>query len=205
MSVSPATFGAIGGGTGDAASSLSGGQGVEAVLGLSFGNYSLCPPHTTCTRPLLDQMLLQQPGGVQDRFALCMDGEAGALVLGRFERGLSQGGRVLGTVPLVEPFRHYWVAVAGLRLGNASIAPELFNPSPPNGNGEAALGGSSSMRGGAMDRDGEGCANSTTTTAASNAMAAAADNATTTITAQKQVSQGRAAPNRGELSDQWTD
>ncbi|KAM3569916.1 hypothetical protein VYU27_008007, partial [Nannochloropsis oceanica] len=105
---------------------------AAGILGLSFGNNTLCGPEHTCWPPLLDSL----PPPAPDAFTLCADGDRGAaLVLGGVDHSLALGGREggreagreggkkggIGYVPMLPPFAHYWIRVKDLRIRGESL------------------------------------------------------------------------------------
>jgi hypothetical protein len=97
------------------------------IMGLSFGDYALCDQEFSCFPPLLDDVVKQT--GVQDRFAICANGNDSVLVLGGGSESLRSG--PIEFVPLLPPFAFYIVGVADVSLsGGVSLLNRRFIRGP---------------------------------------------------------------------------
>jgi len=77
------------------------------IMGLSFGNFSVCSPEYTCFNPVMDDLV--KHAGLDDRFAFCANGNKGKLVLGGGDDRLYHG--PISRVPLVPPYSFYFINV----------------------------------------------------------------------------------------------
>lgn len=108
-----ATFGGITQATKDFFEAPNGG----GIMGMAYGNYSLCDSEYTCFRPIFDSLVEQ--GELEDRFAICASKDDAKLVLGGGDERLYQGN--LTTLPLIPPYGFYWVEIKAVMLGDQDI------------------------------------------------------------------------------------
>lgn len=89
------------------------------IMGLSFGDYALCDNEFSCFPPLLDDVVKQN--GLDNRFAVCANGEDAKLILGGGDDSLYMG--PLMKVPLVPPYAFYFINVQDVTLDSNSLVP----------------------------------------------------------------------------------
>jgi len=87
------------------------------IMGLSFGDYSLCDSEFSCFPPLFDDIVRQC--GLEDKFAVCAHGEDAVLILGGGDRRFYEG--PVTYAPLQPPFGFYWVDVKDVQLAGETL------------------------------------------------------------------------------------
>jgi len=87
------------------------------IMGMAYGNYSLCDSEYTCFRPIFDALVEQ--AGLEDKFTICANKDDAKLILGGGDSRLHQG--PLSQLPFIPPYGFYWVELKGVTLGNQDI------------------------------------------------------------------------------------
>ena len=98
------------------------------ILGLSFGNYSMCTRESSCFVPLLDDLVAK--GGLEERFAVCAHGDEGKLILGGRDDRLYEG--ELKYIPFLPPYIYYRIRVHQVTLGEEDLTASPPPTTPPN-------------------------------------------------------------------------
>lgn len=99
------------------------------IMGLSFGNYSLCETQASCFPPIIDQLVDQHPH-LENKFALCADGPSASLIVGRGDSKLTSS--PIQYVELEEPHSFYYIHVVDVRVGDVSIMDGVIAASSPS-------------------------------------------------------------------------
>jgi hypothetical protein len=107
------------------------------IMGLSFGNYSLCSKASSCFNPVLDSIVAQL--NYADKFSICASRGNSTLILGGGDDKLYTG--PLQKVALQPPFDYYHVTIKSVTVDGKPLGDRRHL----RANGTAGAGGPSSV------------------------------------------------------------